>query len=115
MSSLNLANIQAELEQERETLVRQLHELGATEAGELRSDLKFEEGYSDQAAATAERTKVLGLVSNLHTKLQAVDQALQQIEQKTYGSCVACGEEISAARLTARPESVYCVSCKSKV
>lgn len=102
------------LTQEREKLVRQLDELGATETGDLRPDLEFEDGFADAGAATAERTEVLGLVESLKGQLSSVDQALIKVGNGTYGSCDQCGLPIPPARLDARPASVLCIDCKNK-
>ena len=104
----------AALKEEREKLVRQLDELGATESGELRPDLEFGDGFADAGAATAERTEVLGLVETLKGQLTAVDQALVKIDDGTYGSCENCGQPIPAARLEARPASILCIDCKTQ-
>lgn len=100
--------------EEREKLLHQLQELGATESGELRSDVDLGEGFADAAAITAERTERLGLVDSLRGMLESVNNALAHIEDGTYGRCEECGKEISVARLEARPFSLFCVECKSK-
>ncbi len=104
----------AALKQEREKLVRQLDELGATESGDLRTDLEFGDGFADAGAATAERTEVLGLVETLKSQLNSVDMALAKLDDGTYGSCDMCGQPIPVARLEARPASILCVDCKTR-
>jgi DnaK suppressor protein len=104
----------AVLQEEREKLIRQLGELGANEQGDLTGDLEFGDGFADAAAATAERTEVLGLVDNITRLLSDVDQALQRVADGTYGICDACGNPIGAERMEFRPTSRYCVECKSK-
>ena len=37
--------------------------------------------------------------------------ALQRLDDGTYGICVSCGEDISAARLRVIPEATLCVDC----
>jgi RNA polymerase-binding transcription factor DksA len=101
------------LRTEREHLVHQLFELGATETGELRGDVDFGDGFADAAAATAERTEVLGLIDSIHSSLVDVDAALARIEDGNYGTCAKCGKPIDEARLEFRPASIYCVGCKS--
>ncbi len=98
----------------RDKLVHQLEELGASETGDLRADVTFGDGFADAGAATAERTETLVLVETLKGQLDAVDEALARVASGDYGTCAECGEEIPAARLEARPESVLCVDCKSK-
>jgi RNA polymerase-binding protein DksA len=102
------------LQQEREKLVRQLAELGATESGDLTGDVEFSEGFADAAAATAERSEVLGIVDNLTKLLADVDQALSRVKDGTYGLCKSCGKEIGEARMEFRPTSRYCVDCKQQ-
>jgi len=100
---------------EREKLVRQLEEMGATESGDLRSDLEFSDGFADAGAATAERTEVLGLVETLKSQLVSVDKAMVKVENGSYGLCDTCGKAIPPARLEARPSSVLCVDCKKRL
>lgn len=99
---------------ERENLLHQLEEIGATPDGSLRKDVEYGDGFADAAATTAERTEVLGLAETLTRMLDEVDGALARIEEGTYGICRNCGNEIPQARLDARPESTLCVECKSK-
>ncbi|MGH8927354.1 MAG: TraR/DksA family transcriptional regulator, partial [Acidimicrobiia bacterium] len=58
---------------------------------------------------------VLGLVDTLKGQLDGVDVALSWLAEGKYGICKNCGKEIPPARLEARPESVHCVDCKSKL
>lgn len=103
------------LSEEREKLVHQLLELGATESGELTGDVDYGDGFADAAAATAERTEVLGLVETLKKTLTDVDSALARLDEGKYGTCDQCGKDIGAARMEARPTSTMCVDCKSKL
>ncbi len=114
MSTYSTSEAEARLREERGHLVHQLAELGASESGELRSDYDFGEGFADAAAATAERTEVIGLIDSLKGMLENVDTALGRIEDGTYGTCAQCGKEIGAGRLEVRPESTLCVDCKNK-
>lgn len=114
MTTFDLEQARTLLLQERDRLVHQLKELGADESGELTGEVEFGDGFADAGAATAERTEVLGLVDSLKSQLDAVDAALARIEEGTYGTCASCSRPINPARLEARPESIYCVDCKSK-
>ena len=114
MSTATYPQAEQLLRQARVKLVRQLAELGAEESGELRADVEFGDGFADAAAATAERTEVLGLVDSLKKHLDDVDRALDRIAEGLYGICLSCGREIDTDRLSFRPESVYCVECRAK-
>lgn len=102
------------LRDERSNLIHQLAELGANDDGQLRDDVSYGEGFADAAAATAERTEVIGLVDSVKVMLDNVDAALERIAEGTYGTCAECGKKIGQARIEFRPESIYCVNCKAK-
>jgi len=104
----------AVLTDERAKLVHQLAELGANESGDLTGDTDYGDGFADAASATAERTEVIGLVENLHERLEDVDRALERIAAGEYGRCESCGREIDADRMAFRPTSRFCVECKRK-
>jgi DnaK suppressor protein len=101
------------LTDQRVEVVGQLAELGATEDGSLTDDMDFGGAFADAAAATAERTELLGIVESLRKRLAEIDKALQRIAEGTYGTCANCGREIGTARLEHRPESIHCVDCKA--
>lgn len=102
------------LRDERANLIHQLSELGANEDGQLRDDVSYGDGFADAAAATAERTEVIGLVDSVKAMLDNVDVALVRVAEGTYGTCAECGKKIGRARIEFRPESIYCVDCKAK-
>ncbi|MBT8208014.1 MAG: TraR/DksA family transcriptional regulator [Acidimicrobiia bacterium] len=111
--TLDTTKVRSVLTAEREKLVHQLLELGATESGDLTGDVDYGDGFADAAAATAERTEALVLVETLKHTLDEVDSALEHLDAGTYGVCDSCGKEIGALRMEARPTSTKCVECKS--
>ena len=115
MTTVDIAGAEKALREQRAHLVHQLGELGAAESGDLNVDLDFGGSFADAAAVTAERTEVLGVVESLKAQLANVDRALGHIADGTYGTCERCGQEIAVARLEARPESVFCIDCKTKI
>ena len=52
--------------------------------------------------ATEERRKV---------ELEKIKSALQRIENKDYGYCIKCGEDIAEARLEVDPAAPTCIDC----
>ncbi len=112
--TIDLDNARIVLVAERDKLIHQLAELGSDENGDLRSDLDFGEGFADAAAVTSERTEVIGIVETLKHQLDDVNEAFTKIDDGSYGTCHSCGKEIGAARMEARPFSLYCVDCKTR-
>lgn len=41
-----------------------------------------------------------------------IENALERIEEGTYGQCASCGEKIPEARMKAMPFATLCVKCK---
>ncbi len=113
-TSIDIDSARATLDEERAKLVHQLDELGATESGDLRADVDYGDGFSDAAAATAERTERLGIVESILAMLGDVNVALAKIDDGTYGTCSQCGKTIGPDRIRYRPASHFCVDCKSK-
>jgi len=75
-------------------------------------------GYSmhmaDVGTDTFQRDLDLGLVTREHEMLYKIDEALQMIEEGTYGKCQECGQTIKESRLRAVPFAKLCVKCQEK-
>ena len=56
-----------------------------------------------------EQEFALGLMDSERKLLNEIDNALQRIEQGTYGICETTGKQIVKARLEAKPWARYCV------
>ena len=69
----------------------------------------------DEAANIYNKQILLSLNENERTRLQEVDEALDHIENGTYGICEECGGLISLKRLEVRPVAKYCVPCLTKL
>ena len=66
---------------------------------------------ADEAANIYNKQILLSLNENERMRLQEVDEALDRIENGTYGICEECGESIGLKRLDVRPVAKYCVPC----
>jgi DnaK suppressor protein len=66
--------------------------------------------------ADSERTHEVSVLLSVRDKekLLAIDEALNKIQDGTYGECEECGEEIGAGRLNAIPLAKLCISCQSQ-
>ena len=69
----------------------------------------------DEAANVYNKQILLTLNENERTRLKEVDEALDRIASKTYGTCEECGEPIGLKRLEVKPVAKYCVPCKTKL
>lgn len=69
----------------------------------------------DEATTIYNKQLLLSLNENERIRLQEVDEALDRIENGTYGICEECGGPISLKRLEVRPVAKYCVPCLTKL
>ena len=58
---------------------------------------------------TWEQEFTLGLIEKERTVLREIDEALERIDNQTYGICVMTGKPISKTRLRAKPWAKYCI------
>jgi DnaK suppressor protein len=63
-----------------------------------------------------ERTRELDMIltDREKRKLLQIDDALDRIDEETYGQCEDCGMKIPRARLKVLPFAKYCVECQEK-
>ena len=67
-------------------------------------------------SVSEERTRELDLIltDREKRKLAQIDDAIDRIEENTYGICEECGVKIPKARLKVLPFAIYCVECQEK-
>ena len=54
-----------------------------------------------------------GSMSRAREEVGLIEQALQRIENGSYGLCQTCGKSIEVGRLMAIPEALHCTGCRS--
>lgn len=67
---------------------------------------------NDRATQECDRTFELRIRDRERRLINKIREALQRIEEGTFGTCELCGESISEARLKARPVTTLCIDCK---
>jgi len=67
----------------------------------------------DQASVSHLAETQLSLLGPKRQELEAIEEALQRIENGTYGICEACGHAIEPRRLEVMPETPFCRNCMS--
>ena len=95
------------LEEERDSVARQLKEHGVPDGENV--EVSVDEGFADSGHATTERSQLLSIIEQLQSHRQAIDAALKRMDEGNYGKCERCGTEIPFERLEARPEATLCV------
>jgi DnaK suppressor protein len=106
------------LKQSKETLL----DMKAQVLRGIREDLKEDrEGQKDDGrdtydVASEERDREINylLSDRDRSKLNSIDQALERIDDGTYGICESCEGEITSERLKVMPFTRLCVQCQSE-
>jgi DnaK suppressor protein len=110
-----------DLQDARQQLEQMLHELdtatntlqneGAGESSELSH---YDQHPGDTASELTDTDRENALLEAADGQRAQIVAALARIEAGTYGVCVDCGQKISEARLSVRPEAARCVDCQAK-
>lgn len=69
---------------------------------------------ADRGTDAMEREKNMLFAQRGGDYLDNLDEALQRVENKTFGVCRGCGGDIGRARLEAVPIATQCIACKNK-
>lgn len=69
---------------------------------------------ADAAFSTDMRERAMWLLHDQRQRLDMIDQALERIENGTYGRCGTCGGSINPERLEALPYTTQCIRCQQK-
>ena len=100
----------------RNLLTKKMEELLA-EAGKMVVDMSDEEETfpdpTDRASLESDRNFLLRIRDRERKLIVKIREALERIENGTFGICEVCGEEISEERLRARPVTTLCIDCKT--
>jgi len=67
---------------------------------------------NDRATQESDRSFELRIRDRERRLISKIREALERIEAGTFGICEMCDEEISEARLKARPVTTLCIDCK---
>jgi RNA polymerase-binding protein DksA len=113
-----LAKIRAGLETKRIELAERQRELEEASFDSTQSDITGEVGldedFADAGTATFERERDLSIRNNIRDLIDQVTQAMERIDEGTYGTCARCGQPIDATRLRELPHASLCLDCKRR-
>lgn len=102
----------------RDLLEQQLADLERKAGGTVSDLLLNSIGAADLLDLTtmeSDRSFTLRIHDRESKLIRKIKAALHRIREGTYGECEECGEDISPARLQARPVTSYCIRCKTKL
>jgi DnaK suppressor protein len=104
-----------------EVLRRMLEERRAEIQDKLRAIREEIPSYQDEVRDTEEQSVTdfaqemdFALMEMKAQTLIRIDEALQRVDQGTYGTCDSCGRDIAEARLKAVPFALLCRECQER-
>ena len=109
ISTKDKEDLKANLLSIRESLTGQMAALKDEPLAREPADNTVEDGTD-----AFERQVSLNLVSTEHDEVVAIDDALQRLDEGTYGVCEECRKPIEKARIKALPFVRMCVACQSE-
>lgn len=69
---------------------------------------------TDRATLESDRNFTLRIRDRERRLIAKITNALDRLDNGTFGICDECGEDISDKRLKARPVTTLCINCKKK-
>jgi DnaK suppressor protein len=95
-----------------------LHEL-LVEAGKTCNDMRHDSNGdfpdpTDRASLESNRNFLLRIKDRERKLITKVKEAMDRIDNGTFGICESCGRPISEKRLKARPVTTLCIECKTE-
>lgn len=110
MDQETLAYFKEILEQRLRELIEEAEKTvtGMTDEGETFPD------PTDRASLESDRNFMLRIRDRERKLITKIREALQRIEDGSFGICEACGDEIGIERLKARPVTTLCIDCKRR-
>ena len=69
---------------------------------------------TDRASLESDRNFLLRIRDRERKLIMKVKEALDRIDNETFGICESCGRPISEKRLMVRPVTTLCIECKTE-
>lgn len=111
MSKDELAKYKESLLRLREVLTGDVKALETEALKESEQDFSVDH-MADHGSDNFDQEFNLGLIENAEETVREINEALERIEEKTYGICEGCEKVILKPRLQAIPYARFCVDCQ---
>lgn len=79
------------------------------------ADGEATQDVADKAANSYTKEFLFSLSNKERDEIQMIDDAIVRIDEKRFGACVVCGDDVERKRLEAVPWAKHCLSCQEKI
>jgi len=119
MNKRTQAQLKKQLEQLRDQLNQEFQHLSENNLNRSQRDSTGDlSGYSyhmaDVGTDSFGREMELNIASNENKRIRQIEEALERLEEGTYGTCESCEGKIAVDRLKAIPYTRLCIECARK-
>jgi RNA polymerase-binding transcription factor len=109
---------QKKLKAFREMLIAKKQEIlevyAKTKTYGQQADQEGSQDIADKASNSYTKEFLFSLSNTERELLQQVDEALARIQDRRFGVCLSCEDEVNLKRLEAVPWARHCVPCQEK-
>lgn len=114
LNTQELSELKEKLTQERERIKEELGRIAVPAKNPDDYNTTFDNIGNDEdenATEVEEYTDNLAVESVFEKQLKEISEALEKIDNGTYGKCEKCGKDIPFERLRAYPAAKTCFNC----
>lgn len=117
MDTQQIESMRDDLLERKERIERELRSLEVA-VQQLGADFDDEGGgqsnhMAEGGAQATEQERNLTIAGDLRGMLNQINEALERMENGTFGICQRCGKPINPERLEAFPYVAYCIDCQA--
>jgi DnaK suppressor protein len=80
----------------------------------MEADGEGSQDIADKASSSYAKEFLFSLSNSERDTLQLVDEAIVRLDDKRYGVCASCEDEMNMKRLEAVPWARHCLTCQEK-
>lgn len=108
-------DLRARLQRERQQERDRLEEMDIVEPGKsVHNESRNEAGMAQMGLTARQRSERQAVIEHTRDRLEQIEDALDRLDQGTYGRCDVCGEPIAPERIVSVPLATRCVDCAEK-
>lgn len=108
MTQENREQIRKKIQNDLTSIEREINDLNETSKA-IAPDCTLDDiGRTEAMNDVMVNTKIL---KQAEVKYYQLKNALEKVDNKSFGRCIVCDELINVERLMVRPESTHCIEC----
>ncbi|MBN2407603.1 MAG: TraR/DksA family transcriptional regulator [Elusimicrobia bacterium] len=112
MNKKEIEKLRKELQQQRSELIEELEKVKKREESYMNNEVGDD---IDKASENIQREILFYFSDHDRHRMDAIDDALQKIDEGRFGICESCGKKIGSDRLNAIPYARLCIKCRPTI